>query len=220
MKLLTIAAVAILASIPAASASAADEQQSARAKYAELSAKVRAGDLDIDWQGLRVAAVLGEITDARDEFQATQKGYAALEQEKFADALKIAREIEEHNIADGDGHYIALVALDKLGRRDEQEKERIFLAAFFQSIIKSGDGKSAKTAWFAATIREEYLIMQLMLGVQFEQQHSLSKDGHYYDVVAVKDQNGKEQILWFNTDTDFQRMDLISKRFNQQKDVP
>ena len=220
MKFFRIAAAAIFISLAVSFSFAADKQAESFAKYAELAAKVRGGDLNIDWQALRVAAVIGVVTDPQVEFQNTQKGYATLGEGKFEDALKIAREIEDNDIANGDGHYIALAALDKLGRPDELELERKFLAAFFQSMIKSGDGKSAKTAWFAASIREEYLFMQLVLNVQFKEQHSMSKDGHYYDVVAVKDENGKEKVIWFNTDTDFQRMDAITERFNHQPNKP
>ena len=85
------------------------------------------------------------------------------------------------------------------------------------SIMNSGDGKSAKTAWFAATIREEYLVMQMMLNVQVQSQHSQRIGDHYFDVVQVKGQNGKERTLWFNTDTDFERMQIISDRFNKKQ---
>jgi tetratricopeptide (TPR) repeat protein len=217
MKIARIVSVAVLASVFFSSALAADDQQAARAKYSELAAKVRAGDLVIDWQALRVAAVIGVVGNPSEEFQAVKDGYAALSQGKFEDALKLAREVEDQNIADADAHYVAWRSLVELGRQDEAEKERRLLVALMDSIMKTGDGKSADTAWFAATIREEYLVMQMMLNVQFQSQHSQRIGDHYYDVVAVKDQSGKEMILWFNTDTDFRRMQAITDRYNQKQ---
>jgi hypothetical protein len=55
MKIIHITAVVILAFISVSSALATDDMEAARAKYSELAAKVRAGDLGIDWKALRVA---------------------------------------------------------------------------------------------------------------------------------------------------------------------
>jgi Domain of unknown function (DUF4919) len=217
MKITRIASIAIFASIFVSSVLATNDQQAARAKYSELAAKVRAGDLGIDWQALRVAAVIGEIDNSSEEFQAVKNGYAALDQGKFEDALKLARTVEGQNSADGDAHYVAWRSLVELGRQDDAEKERKVLMTLMDSIMKSGNGKSAKTAWFTATIREEYLVMQMMLNMQFKSQHSQKIGEHYYDVVEVTDQNGKEMTLWFNTDTDFQRMQAITDRFNRKQ---
>jgi uncharacterized protein YacL (UPF0231 family) len=90
-----------------------------------------------------------------------------------------------------------------LGRKGESDKELRILQAFLESITKSGNGKSAKTAWFAVGIQEEFVYI-FALQMQFKGQHSVKQDGHYYDVVSVIDQSGKEAVLWFNTDTDIE----------------
>ena len=158
---------------------------------------------------------MGVVEDPQD-FQVVRDGYSALNEGKFEDALKDARKVEDHDIADADSHYVAWRSFVGLHRDDDAEKERMILAALMDSIMKSGDGKSAETASFAATIREEYLVMQMMLNMKFESQHSQQIGEHYFDVVAVKDESGKEQILWFNTDTDFRRMDAVTERLKQK----
>jgi len=218
MTTIRILSVAMLASVLVSSALAADEQQAASAQYAELAAKVRAGDLAIDWQALRVDAVIGFVGNPSEEFQDVKAGYAALSEGKFEDALKLARAVEGQNIADADAHYVAWRSLVGLGRDDDAATERKLLAALMNSIMKSGDGKSADTAWFAATIREEYLVMQMMLNVQFQSQHSQKIGDHFYDVVSAKDQSGKEMVLWFNTDTDFRRMQAVTDRFSKKSE--
>ncbi len=216
MKMIRIAAFAMLAFIFVSGALAADERPAARARYAELAAKVRAGDLGIDWKALRVAAAIGEVGDVPGGFQAVENAYAALNEGKFDDALKLVREVEDRNIADEDAHYVAWRALVGLNREGEAEKERALLAALLQSITDSGDGKSVKTAWFATTIRETYLYMQAVLNVQFEEHRTWRQDGHYYDVVAVKDKDGKESVLWFNADTEMQRQAAAGDRAVQK----
>jgi hypothetical protein len=215
--IIRIAAIAILASLSVSSAPAADERPAARAKYAELAAKVRTGDMGIDWKALRVAAAIGEVGDLTPaSSSAVQNGYATLNEGKFNDALKTGREIEDRNIADIDGHYLAWRSLTGLGRGGEAEKERVLLAALLQSITDSGDGKSAKTAWFATTIRETYLYMGSVLNVQFQEHRTWKEDGHYYDVVSVKDESGKERILWFNADTEMQRQMAAGEQANHK----
>ncbi|MFC5863387.1 DUF4919 domain-containing protein [Acidicapsa dinghuensis] len=205
-------ALAVLASILVPAALAADDRAASQAKYAELAAKVRAGDLGVDWKALRVAAAIGEVGDPSQDFLRVKAGYGALNENKFQDALKAAREIEEHNIADVDAHYIAWRSLTELSNQNEAEKERLILAAIFNSITDSGDGKTAKTAWFAATIREEYMYMGSILNVQFVDHRTSMQDGHYYDVVAVKDKDGKELILWFDGDTEMHRQMAAGER--------
>ena len=215
--IIRITTIAILASLSVSLAPAADDQQAARAKYAEFAAKLRSGHSSVDWKALRIAAVIGEVEDTTSGgFLAVKNAYAALNDGKFAEALKTSRDIEEHNIADADAHYLAWRSLTGLGREDEAEKERLLLAALFQSITDSGDGKSAKTAWFATTIREEYLFMQAILNVQFQEQRTSVQDGHYFDVVAVKDASGKQMILWFNGDTEMHRQLAAGERANHK----
>jgi hypothetical protein len=183
--------------------SALDDPKVARAKYDELAAKVNSGDLNIDWQALRLAARVGEVYGDYDPYDATKRAQDASDKGDCKGALKIALETESHNIADVDAHLVAWSCLKQLGRQAEADKEWTILHALVQSILKSGDGKSAKTAWFAVGIREEFFIMSV-LQVQFKQQHSLKQEDHYYDVVLVTDPSGKDKVLWFNTDTDIE----------------
>ena len=68
------------------------------------------------------------------------------------------------------------------------------------SILSSGDGKSAKTAFFVVYQREEYLVARF-LNLQPTAQSLVPKDGHYYDVLETTDKDGKSRELWFEADT-------------------
>ncbi|MGA2350494.1 MAG: DUF4919 domain-containing protein [Terracidiphilus sp.] len=182
---------------------ALDDPKVALAKYEELAAKVNSGDLKIDWQALRLDARVGEVYGDYDPYDATKRTQASFEKGDYEEALKIARETEQRNIADIDAHLAAWSCLKQLGRQRETDKEWNILHALVQSILRSGDGKSAKTAWFAVGIREELVFMGV-LQVQSKQQHSVKIDGRYYDTVLVTDQSGKDSLLWFDTDTDIE----------------
>jgi tetratricopeptide (TPR) repeat protein len=188
----------------ASPAAALDDPKVARAKYEELASKVKSGDLNIDWQELRLAARVGEVYGDYDPYDAAKRAQASFDEGDYEGALKIARETEQHNIADGEAQLAAWNCLIKLGRQSEADKEKSILLALLKSISESGNGKSLKKAWFAVGIREEYLYMELILQVQYKQQRSIKQDGHYYDMVLVTDQSGKEKVVWFNTDTDIE----------------
>jgi hypothetical protein len=178
-----------------------DDPKVAHAKYDELAAKVDSGDLKVDWRALRLAARVGEVFGDYDPIDANKRAKAAFDKGDFDGALKIAREIEQHSIADGQAHVTAMNSLIVLGRKAEADKEQSTLRALLESITKSGDGKSPRTAWFAVGIQEEFIYMYA-LQVQYKEQHSMKQDGHWYDAVLVVDKAGKEKVLWFNTDTD------------------
>jgi len=180
-----------------------DDPKAAHAKYDELAAKVNRGDLKVDWRALRLAARVGEVAGDYDLLAANKRAIASYQKGDCEEALKIAREVEQHSVADGQAHLTAMNSLIVLGRKPEADKELRILQAFLESITKSGNGKSAKTAWFVVGIQEE-LVYMYGLHVQFKEQHSLKQDGHWYDAVLVTDKSGKDVVLWFNTDTDIE----------------
>jgi len=182
-------------------ASSLDDPKAAHAKYDELAAKVRSGDLNIDWKALRLSARAGEVYAGYDPDDAAKRAQASFAKGDFEGALKISQETEQHNIADGDAHAVAFISLKQLGRNSEAANEWSILQALLQSILKSGDGKSAKKAWFVVDTREENLLLKA-IHVQFKERNSRKLDGHYYDAVLVTDQFGDDILTWFNTDTE------------------
>ena len=183
---------------------ALDDPKVARTKYDELAARVNNGDLNIDWQALRMAARVGEVYGDYDPYDAAKRAQGTFEKGDYDGTLKIARETLRHNVADGEAHVAAWSSLKQLGRQPEADKEWSILQALVQSILKSGDGKSAKTAWFVVGLREEFLMLGAALQVQSKEQHSVKQDGHYYSRIVVTDSSGKDAVVWFNIDTDIE----------------
>jgi hypothetical protein len=182
---------------------ALDDPKVARAKYDEIAAKVNAGDLNVDWTASRLAARVGEAYGDYDPYEASTRMQAAFEKGNYEGTLRIARETLRHNIADGEAHIAAWSSLKQLGKQPEADKEWSILQAMLQSILKSGDGKSPKTAWFVVGLREEFFTLGA-LQTESKEQHSVKEDGHYYSRIVVSDSSGKDDVLWFNIDTDLE----------------
>lgn len=182
---------------------ALDDPKMAHAKYDELAAKVARGDLKVDWRELRLAARVGEVFGDYDPLEANKRAKASYDKGDYEEALRTAREIEQHSVADGQAHVTAMNSLIVLGRKSESDRELRILQALLESITNSGNGKSAKTAWFVVGIQEEYVYMYA-LHVTLKDHRTVKQDGHYYDAVLVTDQSGKDAVLWFNTDADIE----------------
>ena len=183
-----------------------DDAATARRKYDALSVRVLAGDKAVDWRELRLAAIVAGVNGDFDWREADKQSQAAFEAGKYNEALKAALEITRHNLASPNGHFDAFVAYKHLDKPAEQEKERAMLNGILHSIADSGDGKSAKTAYFTVDPSEEYIFLGLVLGLRPKGQALAHLDGHAYDKMTAADEAGKEQVVWFNTDTDMQMM--------------
>jgi hypothetical protein len=168
--------------------------------YDADTAKVKTGDLNFDWKEYRLAAAQGGA-EYFDWHPTRAKFARQMDAGDTNAALKSAQEIQHHNMAEPEGHLLALVVYQKLGDQKDAAFEHTVVKAYLDSILASGDGKSAKTAFVVVTVDEEYFYLNIVMGVGLPAKQSLvNKDGHSYDLLNVKDQDGKEQEIWFNVD--------------------
>jgi hypothetical protein len=180
-----------------------DSAKVAQAKYDALKAKVEGGDVNIDWREIRLDAVVADVDGTFDWHQANTAGVAAFNGGDYEGALRKGQEIIQHNIANGDGHFLVMVALKHLGKQEETAKEKLIVDQILQSILSSGDGKTADTAWFTVSTSEEYFVIRI-LGLRPKTQALVKSGAHSFDRMTVVGEDGKETTLWFNTDTDIE----------------
>ena len=183
-----------------------DDPGVAKQKYEAYKARVADGDLAVDWRAFRLSAVVGGVDGGFDWRPVRDQVIADVHAGKGDKALVEANSIIDHNMANPEGHVLAMVALQKLGRDVDAGRERAIVDKIVDSIMSSGDGTSAKTAWFTVDPSEEYFVIGVVLGAQPKKQALVSHDGHAYDEMTVVDDKGAERVVWFNTDTDMQMM--------------
>ena len=189
-----------------AAAGQIDEPAVAKQKYETYKTRVMAGDLTVDWRAFRLAAMVGGSGEF-DWHPVRNQVMQDLDAGKEEAALAAAQQIIAHNMANPEGHVLAMMVLRKMGKDESADKERTIVSAIVASILDSGDGKSAKTAWFTVDPSEEYFVINVVLGLQPKGQALVQQDGHAFDKMTVVDDKGTELTLWFNTDTDMQIMD-------------
>ena len=181
-------------------------QTDAETIYDTDSKKLRAGDAHFDWKEFRLASVRGG-TDYFDWHPVRNRFMQQLQSDDFDPALKSASEIQNHNMAEPEGHLLAMMAYQKTGREQDAAFEHGVVAACLQSILSSGDGKSSKTAYFVVNEGEEYFFLNIVMGVRMPSSQALiEQDGHSFDKLTIKDKDGKSQEIWFNIDTSMNAM--------------
>jgi hypothetical protein len=180
----------------------ADAMATAQKRYDALAKHVRGGDLEIDWKALRVSAEMAGLSQQYNLEEASDRFREQYENHDCEAALKIAHEIEDHDIADGFGHYFAVLCLVQLRRMPEAGNERAIVDALGDSIRESGNGSSANSAWFVVSDREELFFTEDILRIRLETHQTVRRKDHIYDVGAFKDAAGFTRTLWFNIDTD------------------
>lgn len=180
--------------------------EQAKTIYSADTKKVEAGDLNFDWREFRLAAAQGG-TEYFDWHPVRAQCMKQLNAGDLEGALKSANEIVHHNMAEPEGHLLELVVFQKQGRTEDAAFQHTVVDAYVQSILASGDGKSSATAFFVVDVSEEYFYLNIVMGVGLPESQSLvNQDGHSYDLLKVKDGDGKEQEIWFNVDTSMNAM--------------
>ena len=193
-----------------------DERDVAVKKYEAYKAKVMTGDLSIDWRDFRLAAAFGEVSQGFDSQPVHDQVVDDLDAGRYEKALAEAQIVIDHNMANGEGHLLAMTVLQKMGKNEDAKKQEAILDAIGKSIMESGDGASAKTAWFTVAPSETVFFMTEALGAQIEGQELVHVNGHAYDKLTVLDRQRKKQVVWFNTDTN----ELLKERASHPKIAP
>src|ERR1700686_2677221 len=136
-----------------------DDQVVAKKKYEAYKTKVVAGDMDIDWRDFRLTAALGEVSQGFDSQPVHDQVVDDLAAGRYEKALAEAQTVIDRNMANGEGHLLAMTVLQKMGRNEEAKKHEAVLNAIGQSITDSGDGSSAVTTWFTVARSETIFFM-------------------------------------------------------------
>lgn len=171
------------------------------AAYDAALARVRQDDLTVDFKWLRQqhAARFGSLMPGWPEAKGL---FDKLDSDTGA-ALAGAEARLAQDYLSFDAHFLAEIALTKLGRAEEATRHHAFLSAYVQSVTEKKDGLSAETAWNAASVPEEYFVLML-LGFKPKGQALINGKSGIYDAMDVTDRDtGKETKIYFDISSFF-----------------
>ncbi len=178
-------------------------QTASPSEYSILLNSLKAGKTDIDYGRLRLSYMDSpEYKQALDTSDAAKAMLEALNAKDYPTALTQAETVLKSNYVNIEAHFVAFVANHELGATDKAEFYRAVFRGLIASIRSSGDGKSPATAWVVISVDEEYAVLRV-LGLRPSGQSLMNQNGHSYDVMKAKSDDGAEQTFYFNVDIPF-----------------
>lgn len=204
-------ALLAVAAFTAAASTTAHAQPSA-ATYESLLMRARAGDSTVDYGALRLAYAARPGYDAYDTRMDLRdpmiRNYRATQ---YDSALYYGEKILAANFVDIGAHAICGFASEQLNNTAGRDAHFAVRNALIRSILKTGDGLSAATAFTVIAISEEYAVLGA-LGLEMKKQALIQENGHAYDKMTVLDtQSGKDLTLYFNIDIPFGGLNKMLK---------
>lgn len=178
----------------------------AELSYEDYVSQVKAGKVDIDYTAFRLAYTASpKYADPwtfRELRIAMRKAYDAGD---CPTAMARAAEIFEVNYVNIDAHLTAALCHKKDGNAERERHEIAVFRGLVFSVLKSGDGKSPKTAFVVISVDEEYAAMQA-LGVKLDRQLLVQEGGSSFDLIEAKKLDSGEPVtLYFNVDRPLNR---------------
>ena len=159
-----------------------------------------------DWQSLPDVDELRATFAARDDFEKAcelkrplREAFGALQAEDWGELLRLSTSHLNTCPVDIDFHFFRAIALDRKGRSAEAIHHVHWRRALVESVLKSGDGKTAETPWVVMSVAEEYSVMRAV-GMRPKRQSLLLDAG--IDAIVVEIEGEPDRTVYFN----FRRM--------------
>lgn len=138
---------------------------------------------------------------------------AALKEEDFARARVLIDSIFIEQPLNNEAYAAKAWILEKMGEPDSARLYRRIMDSLMESLISSGNGRSAATAMVVINTSEEYAFMEAFELTSVHQ--SLQQvNGRRYDLVTCRTTDGDTVRLWFNVDLP---MEHLSRMMRQKK---
>jgi hypothetical protein len=186
-----------------AMASAAQKEEKP-SEYASLLARVKNGDLSIDFKQLRFSYMDSpERHQAKDTDSEEKDMWRLLNQKDYKKAIEKADVVLASEFVNLDGHFVEYRAYRELQNGAQSDFHHSVFSGLIKSITDSGDGQSLNTAYVVISTQEEYVLLGLR-GLRPGKQDLVHDHGHSYDVLEAIDPETNQTVkLYFNVDIPF-----------------
>lgn len=188
-----------LLSLSAAASAAPDSRSIALHKYETLKTRVMGNDLTVDWAEFRTVAVDAGMDSGFDWHPVRERVLKDLDAGNTEAALAGAQTVIAHNMANPEGHLLAMMVYQQLGLESAADREHSIVDAIVHSIMATGDGLSVQHALSTVSASEEEFVVNMVLDADTESEASVQKDGVNFDRRTVRGEDGAQHVLWFRS---------------------
>ncbi|QMV17659.1 hypothetical protein GOB94_02275 [Granulicella sp. 5B5] len=168
-------------------------------KYETLKTRVMGNDLTVNWAEFRTVAVDAGMESSFDWHPTRARVLKDLDAGNTESALAGAQTVIAHNMANPEGHLLAMMVYQQLGLESAADREHSIVDAIVKSIMSTGDGLSVQRALSTVSASEEEFVVNMVLDADTESQASVQKDGESFDRRTVRSEDGAEHVLWFHS---------------------
>jgi uncharacterized protein DUF4919 len=167
--------------------------------YDSLLARLRAGDVGIDFLSLRLAyAETPHYAPYDFDTESRRAMFAAATAGNHQKALALADSILATNYVDIEAHLVSAESRQHLGDSAKAAYHGAIVRGLIESMSDYASGQSPDSAIVVINIREEYALLAA-LGLERETQALTTCGGHPCDMLtAVDRRSGKTRTLYFN----------------------
>jgi len=198
MIMFAVLAVLLLGGLNNAQTPVAESSKTDKSTYRQMVQKARNGDLSVNFGELRKAYVQW-LNDGNGTKEAPHRDemVRAFQAKNFAKAIELGEVVIDYEFVN-DGLLGAIGdAYQKSGNEQKAKWYSDLSHNVRHGLFLSGDGKTAKTAYYVMNIDEEYRVMRAF-DYSVSVQSLMRVDGQSYDLLAGKDDKGKTVELYFN----------------------
>ena len=174
---------------------------SAPESYDALVAKAEADGLSVDYTALRTAYAASEHDDPVGFSMEQNIGLMmkAMIDGDCDKALATTDKVLKESFINILAHLVRSECLNQKGELARAAREDTIIGGLRDSILVSGDGASAKTAFVVVTLDEERFVLSTK-GLEETQQALIQDDGHSYDLIEGKAKDGTKRSVYFQID--------------------
>lgn len=175
-------------------------------QYSKLVKQLEGGQTEINYKEFRESflqseqfKVAGTGRSELDELR--KKMHELMQKSAYKEIVEITKKMLSIDYTDIEAHKILQKTYKLLGDGANQKKYHDIEFGLFNSILKSGDGKTPETAWHVIQVAEEYFILDILNAKLLRQ--SVDATNGVCDKMEVETDKGKK-TYYFDVSKVFQ----------------
>ncbi|MEA3447087.1 MAG: DUF4919 domain-containing protein [Bacteroidota bacterium] len=158
-----------------------------------------------DYEALRLGFTRTSDYQPYSDNEHLSKIKSLLDDEEYTVASEVVKTVYHKLFHVPIFHFYAYVAWKETGNSKMAKMHSLYYNQLIKSILQSGDGTSAASAYIIINVSEEYRVIEY-LNMEMQSQKLITKNGHYYDLLDAIDSTGNKSSVYFNIDIPFSEL--------------
>ena len=176
-------------------------------KYSNYVKQLESGETDIDYADFRNSFLESKqfSNKHRQVYDSLKKEvYNKIKDKNYNEVINLTKAMLSIDYTSMFAHMYLQKTYNILGDTLNRNKYHDIEFGLINSIVKSGDGETCATGWHVTQIEEEYFIINVVLGADFQNQ-SISNGGkNACDKMVVKTDEGQAKTYYFEANKVFE----------------